>query len=89
MRYETEVKPGIYRHYKGEFYLVIGTAQHTERAEKLVLYVPLTGNEGRAGLRLRARPLTGVKGFLTPEGAESRFTYVGDEMPDATGEIVG
>jgi hypothetical protein len=80
---------GIYRHYKGEYYLVLGVAQHTERDEKLVLYVPLTGNENRAGLRLRARPLNGNKGFSTPEGETTRFEYIGQSMPDAKGEIVG
>ncbi len=82
-------RPGIYRHYKGEYYLVIGVAQHTECTEELVLYVPLTGNEGRAGLRLRARPLTGPKGFMTPEGSYTRFRYVGNEMPDAAVEVIG
>jgi hypothetical protein len=87
------VVTGIYRHHKGEYYQVIGIAQHTERDEKLVLYVPLTGNEGRAGLRLRARPLEGEKGFLTPEVVDGRtverFTFVGYEMPEASGEVVG
>jgi len=82
-------KPGIWKHYKGEYYLVLGVAQHTERDEELVLYVPLSGNEGRRGLRLRARPLTGPKGFTTPEGSYTRFLYVGDEMPGAAGEVVG
>ena len=83
------VENGVYRHYKGEYYLVLGVCQHTERDEQLVLYVPLTGNEHRAGLRLRARPLTGVKGFTTPEGDQQRFAFVGDEMPGAHGEVVG
>jgi hypothetical protein len=80
---------GIYQHYKGEYYFVLGVAQHTEREEELVLYVPLTGNENRAGLRLRARPVTGPKGFYTPEGGQSRFTFIGAEMPNASGEVVG
>lgn len=83
------MKTGIYKHYKGEYYLVFGLVQHTERKEVLVLYVPLTGNENRAGLRLRARPLDGPNGFNTKEGVVCRFTYVGDEMPNATGEIAG
>ncbi len=83
------VEPGIYRHYKGEYYLVQGIAQHTERDEQLVLYVPLTGNEGRAGLRLRARPVYGKKGFLELEGNQPRFLYIGQEMPNTTGEVVG
>jgi hypothetical protein len=70
---ESKVHPGIYRHYKGEYCFIIGVAQHTEIDERLVLYVPLTGNENKAGLRLRARPLTGEKGFLTPEEGRIRF----------------
>lgn len=30
--------PGIYLHYKGGRYLVMGTAKHTERDEVLVFY---------------------------------------------------
>jgi hypothetical protein len=87
------VQTGIWRHYAGEYYLVIGTVQHTERDEVLVLYVPLTGNERRAGLRMRARPIGGIKGFFTPEvvgGATvDRFEFIGNEMPGANGEVVG
>jgi hypothetical protein len=82
-------RPGVYKHYKGEYYLVLTTAQHTERDEILVLYVPLTGNENRAGLRVRARPLEGEKGFNTLEEGMYRFVYVGQEMPNAKGEIIG
>lgn len=85
-----DIKPGgIYRHYKGEYYLVLGLVQHTERDELLVLYVPLTGNEQRAGLRMRVRPLKGEKGFITLEDGQLRFEFMGYEMPDAQGEVVG
>lgn len=35
------VKPGIYRHYKGKDYKVLGTVFHSETREKLVLYLEL------------------------------------------------
>ena len=31
-------RPGKYRHYKGKFYEVIGSAYHTETLEELVVY---------------------------------------------------
>lgn len=48
------VEPGRYRHYKGNFYQVIGTARHSETDEMLVVYRPLYG-EG--GLWVRPEPM--------------------------------
>ena len=45
--------PGIYRHYKGSLYEVMGTAQHSESEEPLVVYRALYGDYG-----LWVRPLT-------------------------------
>ena len=36
-------EPGLYRHYKGNDYEVIGTATHSETAERLVVYRPCYG----------------------------------------------
>ncbi len=38
------VKPGIYRHYKGQDYEVFGVAVHTETEEAHVVYRALYGN---------------------------------------------
>ena len=32
---------GIYKHYKGDYYLVLGVCYHSETAEKMVLYQAL------------------------------------------------
>lgn len=49
----TSVQPGIYRHYKGKDYEVIGVAIHTETEEEHVVYRALYGN-----YTLCIRPLT-------------------------------
>ncbi|MEO6873453.1 MAG: DUF1653 domain-containing protein [Opitutaceae bacterium] len=41
-----EPRPGLYRHYKGNEYRVIGLARHTETLEPLVVYQALYGERG-------------------------------------------
>jgi hypothetical protein len=38
------VRPGRYRHYKGNEYEVIGMARHSETHEMMVVYRPLYGD---------------------------------------------
>lgn len=40
------LRPGIYRHYKGNLYEVIGTASHSETLETMVVYRALYGKYG-------------------------------------------
>jgi len=44
------LKPGRYRHYKGNDYQVIGVATHSEDESKVVVYRPLYG-EGALWVR--------------------------------------
>jgi hypothetical protein len=48
------LQPGKYKHYKGRFYEVIGTARHSETLEVLVVYKALYQPEGE---NLWVRPL--------------------------------
>ena len=46
-------KNRVYKHFKGDYYLVEDTAIHSETREKLVLYRPLYGD----GKQLYVRPI--------------------------------
>lgn len=46
------ISPGWYRHYKGQYYQVLGLVQHSEENQPYVLYQPLYGEQ-----KLWVRPL--------------------------------
>ncbi len=39
-----KIEPGIYKHYKGNKYLVLALAKHSETLEEMVVYVSLYDN---------------------------------------------
>ena len=41
-----ETPPGLYRHYKGMMYEVVGTVRHSESLEPMTLYRALYGERG-------------------------------------------
>jgi hypothetical protein len=61
------VTPGIYRHYKGNDYLVLTVARHSETEEALVIYVPLAPKGGKQ-LTPWARPLAMFNEEVEVEG---------------------
>ena len=68
------VKPGLYRHFKGNYYQVIGTARHSETMEELVVYRALYGERG-----LWVRPASMWTETVTRDGVTvPRFTYLGE-----------
>ena len=70
------LKPGIYRHYKGKEYRVIGVAKHSETLEEMAVYEALYENETS---KLWVRPLSMFTETVEVEGKEiPRFEYIGE-----------
>lgn len=68
------MKPGKYKHYKGNIYEVIGVARHTETEEEYVVYKALYGD---FNLWIRPKAMFLEKVFI--DGQElPRFKYVGE-----------
>ena len=71
---ERIMKKGIYKHFKGNKYEVIGVAKHSETLEELVVYRALYG-EGD----MWVRPKSMWEETVCHEGKTvSRFTYIGE-----------
>lgn len=69
----TALKPGIYRHFKGNRYEVIDLVKHSETEETLVLYRALYGERG-----LWVRPLAMFIGNKQlDDKMVPRFSYEG------------
>ena len=72
-------KTGLYRHFKGGLYTVLGVAQYSETEEKMVVYRAEYGER-----QLWVRP---YEMFFSPVDREKypdalqdeRFRYIGDE----------
>lgn len=77
-----KIAAGIWRHYKGGLYQVLGVAAHSETDQLMVVYVSLTGID-LPGPRMRVRPLALWEDIAEcPDGKHRpRFEYVGLEMP--------
>ncbi len=73
MQAET-IRPGCYRHYKGNEYQVIGIARHSETEEQMVVYRQLYGDRS-----LWVRPLVMFLEEVLVDGRQvPRFEWVGE-----------
>ena len=77
-----DFRPGVYRHYKGNFYLALGLAREDETDETVVVYTRLYPREGlpMSTRRLRVWNETVT---LADGRSEPRFAYWGQSTPPA------
>ena len=65
---------GLYRHYKGQLYAVVGTVRHSESLEPMTLYRALYGDQG-----LWVRPAAMFNDNVLVDGVtQPRFTKQAD-----------
>ena len=68
------IRVGLYRHFKGMPYRVLGTARHSETMEELVVYQALYGEQG-----LWVRPAAMFAETVEHDGrAQPRFAFEGE-----------
>jgi hypothetical protein len=74
------MKQGLYQHYRGNFYQVLGISRHSETLEEMVVYQAFYGDYG-----LWVRPKNMFEGTVIHEGQECpRFRYlksIGEDAP--------
>jgi len=72
---DNSIKLGVYRHYKGNQYEVIGFAKHSETLEDMVIYKALYCERGTW-----VRPLSMWENPIGVDGKPAkRFEYIGQK----------
>lgn len=73
------LQPGVYRHFKGGLYLLLGEARHSETLEHMVVYRALYGERG-----LWVRPAAMWLETVERDGQVfQRFTYIAENENEA------
>ena len=81
---QTDIQPypplGVYRHYKGNLYELIGFAKHSETVEDMVIYKALYSDGG-----IWVRPLAMWSEIVeVGDNSVRRFEFVGSTMSGIT-----
>lgn len=73
---DTAVQPGVYRHYKGKNYFVLGLSKDSETGQVCVVYRPLYDSDWA---QLWHRPLAMfMENVMVDDVAVPRFERIGD-----------
>lgn len=80
MSAEITVRPGLYEHFKGKRYQVVGLVRHSETLEPMVLYKALYRGDFPEG-QLWVRPAAMFVEEIERDGRRMpRFRYVGEAL---------
>jgi len=72
------IPKGIYKHFKGHVYKVIGIAKHSETLEEQVVYVSISDETD-----IWVRPATMFLDMVERDGKRfQRFKFLGDSIAD-------
>lgn len=66
---------GVYRHYKGDYYIVEGVAHHSETGEELVIYRGLYDNGRIYCARPKTMFLSEIESEKCPEGHIQKYRF--------------
>lgn len=76
-----DFRPGVYRHYKGNYYLALGLAREDETDEAVVVYTRLYPREGLP-MSTRRLSVWNEQVVVEPGAAPvPRFSFVGHQQP--------
>ena len=77
MKSKTQMETGLYKHYKGNLYEVIGVAHHSETMEEMVVYKALYDTPDFGYGAIWVRPLAMFNETIVVDGiAVKRFEKV-------------
>ena len=76
--YEQRIKKGLYRHFKGNYYELVGFAYHSEDMSVMVIYKALYGER-----ETWVRPADMWDEYVERDGGRfKRFEFISDAVPD-------
>ena len=79
-----DIKPGKYRHFKGNVYRVLHIAKHSETLEDMVVYQAMYGERG-----IWVRPLAMFEEVIERDGNTfRRFEEISAEEAEAKGRYI-
>lgn len=80
MKKRLYITPGLYQHYKGNYYQVLDCARNSETLEMMVVYKALYNSEEFGHLAVWVRPLSMFTSTVEVDGKHvQRFKFIGEE----------